>query len=327
MIDQLKSTECASVGVAPASPATVHIVFGPSAAVQLRRALRSSKIPQRVISFPDGLATGPINPPDPSVRVDWLVANLGFRRKDWAWLPSRANAFWKSASLPGTRYVVWLSRRSVYEYTGFLEWVWRMGESPYEVIDLTDVQVDRATKSGRTTSQPALTLALMTYREIAAEKLWERSRVLSQSDRATYTEMWSTLRHENTAVRIIGQDGIKSASIAAFDQNLMASATPHWRTAIYLIGTVLAEGMVYIFQVGDHFLAARIVALIAAGKLEHRHASEFEPGQAGYFFGFDQFDTWSRGSLAGQIESAMGRCRVKTSVFAAIAKYYCPRPR
>jgi Domain of unknown function (DUF1835) len=53
----------------------LHIVFNPSAAAGLRDALRQAGRDERVISFFDSLSFGPINPPDPELRSEWVQQN------------------------------------------------------------------------------------------------------------------------------------------------------------------------------------------------------------------------------------------------------------
>jgi hypothetical protein len=263
---------------------TTHVVFYSSGAQELRRALKLARVPDRVLCFPDGLAIGPINPPDPAARVDWMVATLDVRRNDWSWLPSRVDAFWKSAALPETRYIVWYSRRSVYEYTGFLEWALRMGDAPYEVVDLTDTEVDRRTKNGDIVRRPVLTLAMTTHVAIEAAKLWNGAKSLTHLETRDLNDTWAGLRNANSAVRTVGPCGLASAPLSAFDEDLLAHTSEDWRKAYYLIGHVLAGGDLDYFQADDHFLAARVAALIKAGRLELRQNGDPETDQSGYWF-------------------------------------------
>jgi len=112
------------------SKSTLHIVFSGSAAGLLRQALKKIGRPARVLSFDDNLGFGPIDPPDPDVRLDWMIQHLGAAREDWDWLPAQTNEFWSTALTAIERPVVWMTRRTVFEYSGFLEWVWRLDERP-----------------------------------------------------------------------------------------------------------------------------------------------------------------------------------------------------
>ena len=117
---------------------TLHIVFSDSAIGLLRRALLKLGRDDAIVSLPDNLAIGPIDPPDPLVRVAWLERHLGESPADLELLPGSMDAAWQAAlSAPGRR-LVWMSRRVTQEYAGCLEWVWRAGEGAYDVADLTD---------------------------------------------------------------------------------------------------------------------------------------------------------------------------------------------
>jgi hypothetical protein len=50
-------------------------------------------------------------------------------------------ALWKAALIEDVRRVAWVSRRSASEYSGFLEWLWRLGDLPYEVVEPADMRV------------------------------------------------------------------------------------------------------------------------------------------------------------------------------------------
>jgi hypothetical protein len=102
---------------------TIHVTFSPSGAGSLRPALRAAGRRERVIAFPDDLGYGPIDPPDPEVRLQWIIRELGFRSKDWDWLPDAVRKFWEEAEQPETERLVWMSRSRVTEYSAFLELV------------------------------------------------------------------------------------------------------------------------------------------------------------------------------------------------------------
>src|SRR3954466_11039691 len=104
----------------------LHIVFTPSGAGSLRQALASAGRDEQVISFFDDLSFGPIDPPDLPLRSKWVEEALGWT--GWHDIAPKTEAFWREALSPGRRKVAWLSRRSAMEYTGFLEWLWRLGD-------------------------------------------------------------------------------------------------------------------------------------------------------------------------------------------------------
>jgi len=281
------------------SPNTIHVVFSSTGARTLGRALRQAGRADRVVNFPDGLAIGPIDPPDPRQRVDWLVKTLDFRRRDWGWLPWRVEQFWNRLSDLDAHYVAWTSRRSVYEYTGLLELIWRMDDRMYDVVDLTDATFGRCDKDGKISHRLILSLSMLYPRDIAANALWDRAAALGRAGREFYRKAWAALRRENEAVRIVGPTGLTSAPLSVFDDSLISFATGNWQRAIYLIGHVLAGDDLRYFQVGDHFLAARIAALVQSGKLEHRSPPGDDPPRHGYKFGHSKLKRGDEVRLCG----------------------------
>jgi len=128
---------------------TLHVVFSDSAAGLLRRALRKAGRTGQVLSFSDNLSFGPINPPDSQIRLEWKKQHLGAALQDWDWLPAKTSEFWSIALSASEQLIVWTSRRTTLEYSGFLEWVWRCGNKTYDVVDLTDAVTEGRCLTGR----------------------------------------------------------------------------------------------------------------------------------------------------------------------------------
>ena len=127
----------------------LHIVFTPSGAGGLRDALKEAGQDDQVISLMDCHSFGPINPPDGELRRAWVEEELGYT--DWEVVVAKSASFWTKALSLSDRKIGWLSRRSTQEYTGFLEWLWRLGEEPCEVVDRTDVMVVGRDRDGKPT--------------------------------------------------------------------------------------------------------------------------------------------------------------------------------
>jgi hypothetical protein len=83
--------------------------------------------------------------------------------------------------------------------------------------------------------------------------------------------MWRQLRAENAPLRIVRNDRLQSASLDHFDELVLACASDQWLGVEQVVGRALVEawdedGV----QTGDLVLAARVRALIEAGRLEAR---------------------------------------------------------
>src|SRR5258707_9486637 len=111
----------------------LHILFNPSAAADLRRALENTGGEDKVIAYCDDLSFGPINPPDTLARSTWVDQVLGY--SGWEELAPELEEFWAEALAHRPERIVWVSRRSALEFCGFLEWLRRTGESPFKLVD------------------------------------------------------------------------------------------------------------------------------------------------------------------------------------------------
>jgi hypothetical protein len=242
---------------------TIYIVFSTLAAENLKTALHDAGREDRFTCYFDNLSLGPINPPDPHVRLKWFEQE--FACKDGCDFPND-EGFWGDALNENVRKVAWLSRRSAPEYAGFLEWLWRLGDLPCETIDLTDMPVG--------SHRRAFTLALLSPEEIAANAVWDRAEALDANARSHYHSLWHRLRVENAPLRVVDADGLRSAPITFFDRQLLSFAKAGWQKPARIIGETMAEWvgsrMEPYFQAGDWILAARVVGLVESGLLEGR---------------------------------------------------------
>lgn len=243
---------------------TVHIVFGQMAAESLENALRQGGRADQVACHRDNLAVGPIDPRNPQTRAAW-DREQRFLDIHGEGQPDDA-AFWREALRADVRKVAWLSRRSAPEYCAFLEWLWRLGELPCEVVDLTDMPVGSRRR--------AFSLSLLDPEEIVHDGLLDRTKHLEATTRAHYRRIWQRLRAENAPLRVVGPDGIQSARLTYFDAQLLSFAKPSWQKAVRLVGAVMMEWvgpeLEPYFQAGDGVLASRIPVLVEQGLLDGR---------------------------------------------------------
>jgi hypothetical protein len=249
---------------------TLHVVFAPSAAVDLRRALAEAGRTDRVVCPFDDLSFGPINPPDLETRRQWIEEELGYT--GWEDVIANTDAFWTESLAAHDRKVAWMSRRTALEYTGFLEWLWRLGNVPCDILDLTDVTVAGRGQDGKpTTPRLATSVALLHWYQILESGLLDRPEPLSSAARQRYVDLWRRLRAENAPLRVLGTEGLASAPISYFDSLLLSFATREWQKTALVVGKSLASFWDNsLLQTGDLVLAARVRALSTAGPLEAR---------------------------------------------------------
>jgi hypothetical protein len=247
----------------------LHIVFNPSAAVDLRRALRESGRDVCVVGLFDDFSYGPINPPDPETRQKWVQDELGYTGFEDVF--DETKMFWREALEERDRKIAWISRRSAPEYSGFLEWLWRLDERPCEVVDLTDMTLAGRDEHGLPTPPKlAVSLALLLCHQILENNLIDRAQTLTSAAREQYRDLWRRLRAENAPLRVLNADGLVSAPITFFDSLLLSAATSQWQNAARVVGAALSKSRDDTVQTGDLVLVARMHALVELGLLEAR---------------------------------------------------------
>jgi Protein of unknown function/Domain of unknown function (DUF1835) len=245
---------------------TLHVVFNPSAAVDLRRALAEIAQADRVVCPFDNYSFGPINPPDGDARRRWVEDELGY--EGWEDVIGETEPFWRESLSAGDRKIAWFSRRSAQEYAGFLEWLWRLGDLPCEVVDLTDVTVVGRSRDGKPTAPKlAISLGLLPAYQILGNHLLDRAEPLSSAMREQYIDLWRRLRTENAPLRVLEAGELTSAPISYFDALLLSCAARDWQKAAMVVGKALVRDDCLV-QTGDLVLAARVRALADAGSLE-----------------------------------------------------------
>jgi hypothetical protein len=249
---------------------TLHITFTVSGAGILHQAFRrfpgEAQSDDRVIALADDLTYGPINPPDPARRVDWMIKNLHVHATKWSWLTGSVQRFWAQA-LEFNTPTVWFSKRSAREFAGFLEWVDRAGERPYRVVDVSEAHVTSRTGA------PRLLVSISQFHHdlLDIPALLDLAQPSNLLDRTEYRRSWQDLRRENAALRVLEDGRLVSADEAHFDPLLLSFAQPHWIKAHRIVGQAMAEGPDdTAMPVDSVYLNGRVAALVKAGKLEAR---------------------------------------------------------
>ncbi len=253
----------------------LHIVFGLSACGSLRVAVAMAGRDEEVIGFPDSLEFGPIDPPDLALRARWIEEEIG--SDDWEdFMTPQLQQFWRAALDDGRQRYVWLSRRSASHYCAFLEWVRRNGDKPFLLIDLTDHRVPNRADPAETEVCPVL--SAIPAEDFVALGLWDLAQPADSRRMTEWRDLWRRLQVENAPVRIIVADGLVSAPITVFDDQLLSYAKHEaWRVVASIVGTFLADTQWLdndrrcpVWQTGDIFPIARLYELIDRGVLESR---------------------------------------------------------
>jgi hypothetical protein len=243
-----------------------HILFNPSAAPELRRALADAGKNDNILVFPDNLSLGPIDPPNWDKRAQWIVNELLHEQHD---LSAEIDAFWAATLASDIKPVAWMSRRSTHEYTNFLEWLWRMEDLSCQIIDLTEVRFPWEREPER--SWFVVSSALITSKNFLKYKLWDTAVELPEVDRQRYRDIWRALRTQNAPLRILREGELVSAPMDVFDARIMTQVSAEWQKLSRVVGYTLALDMDdECQQVGVLLLHSRLRALVEGGYLEGR---------------------------------------------------------
>jgi uncharacterized protein DUF3658 len=245
-----------------------HFVFTGSGAGCLVQALRKAGRDDPVVATCHDLNVGPIDPSDAPARTKWLEAELGRTdRKDAP--PSKRD--WNESRFPGHRKVAWFTRRSAMEYAGFLDWLWHRGDTPCDVVDLSEVKLSHPHKSGPLEPPPSPQSLSVHHDIIAHNKLWDLAEPLPMTERLRYRELWGQLLSENAPLRVLDRGKLVSAPISFFDERLMSLVTDEWQRVVTIFSwTRISYWDEGVDQIGETFLAARMRTLVESGRVEIR---------------------------------------------------------
>ena len=234
-----------------------HIVFGEAGSLELRDALRQLGRDDPVLEFPDDLGFGPIAPSDSATRAKWVGETLG--DDDWQQIVPHVEEFWARALSGSEHQVVWLSRRVTRDYAGFLEYLWRIGDRPCDIVDLTDTMVSvRGSDGSVRRSRRAVCAGFTKSYQFLDGNLFSHAVPLADEARAAYRSEWEQLRSENAPLRVVTDDlRLISAPLSYFDDAMLKQMQPRFLKATRIIGFALVEKWDSdIFEVGDFLVAA-----------------------------------------------------------------------
>jgi len=238
----------------------LHIAPGDSAAGSLKEAMRAAGYQHEVLSFQDDLSCGPIAWGTSSERAAWW-SHVHEPR-----LPDDFETFWHRLETANERLVVWFGRHAASELAFFLALADRLGDRPYDIVDVTALQWTFTQPDGASAvTQPAGAVGMIPTDRLAAQLGFARP--ISPQEAEDAGRLWQHLRTQNAPFRVVTPTGLASAPIDHFDSSILEQAAREWRKAAYVIGSAMAHNCEPYMQVGDVMLLARLVALVEEGKL------------------------------------------------------------
>ncbi len=253
---------------------TVHITFTESVGGSLRQALRN-KTDEIVLALPDDLSLGPISPYDPKLRkeyFEYLFAEIE-DEEDYRTLPEEneefwgeVGAFWKQVSETEAEKIVWFTRRSVFEYTGFLELLSRE-KNPSEllVVDLTE-GLDVVHENGKTERIVPISLGELRPEWLLSGK--NKARRLTEEELAYYLGRWEELKKDNLPLRTLWRGQLYAENPDLYDKLILESVPETWTSAVRVVGEMLGKLSEEYNLAGDMFLYSRLLELAKAGLVE-----------------------------------------------------------
>jgi hypothetical protein len=240
---------------------TLHIAPGDAAAGSLTQAIQDSGQDDGVLAFRDDLSCGPIDSDEPSARAIWW--GQFFEASE---VEAALGEFWERVANTDDRLIVWFGRHSARELAFFLAWADRLGERPYQIIDVTGRRLPFRRRDDSTALfQPVQSVS--TVQPGALISLLGKERPITAHERDASRQCWQRLRSENAPFRIVTEMGLVSTLLEYFDPLLLAQATLEWQQIARIIGNTMACNSDPYFQVGDLMLRTRIVALVDKGQL------------------------------------------------------------
>jgi hypothetical protein len=240
---------------------TLHIAPGDSAGGSLLRALRDDGCDDKVLRFLDDLGCGPIATGKPSERAEWWAPFYGDRQ-----IEAELKSFWDRIAATSDRLVVWFGRHRASELAFSLAWADRLGDRPYDIIDVTGPRFQVTRPDGSSgMGEPVQSVGLIRPENLRSQ--FGSERPATDAYREECRRTWRRLQAENAPFRIVTAAGLVSAPVDYFDPLILERVTPEWRRLARVIGDVIGYNSEPYIQVGEIMLRARIVALVEDGKL------------------------------------------------------------
>ena len=183
-----------------------------------------------------------------------------------------SETFRESVSVPYEKRVVWFSRRSVMEYTGFLEFLSHQDDlSRIEVVDQTDgiTGDDAEMYGGKPYKIVTDATGAMSPEMIVAAR--STSRPLREDEVAYYRCcMGEALQEEDTNLRTLWRGQLYSVEEDFYDDFIFGLVPDEWTSAARVVGETLGQLSDEYHQIGDNYIYSRLRHLADTGDISFR---------------------------------------------------------
>jgi len=251
----------------------VHVVPGRSAAGTVREAVRTLGLREKVIALGDNLGYGPIDG-DRDARRKWLDDIFG---PGWGEAVDLAELSFAVILQPNVFPVIWTCRDNAGDYSAFLEFLSRIGDRPFQCIDLTGKTVE-----GKRNHWIVPSLGVVSETQMIAANFFSRRNSLSPKQTSLFRDIWRRLKEENAELRIVGEGELRSKPIWYFDGQLMNYVDREWTLGVRIVGAALAglvSGGVFL---ADSFIWSRYCTLADEGIIKMEPIEGDETGMRGH---------------------------------------------
>jgi hypothetical protein len=233
----------------------LHLVPGDSAAGSVRQAFRAAGRGDEIAVLLDDLSCGPIE------RIEGTARNAWWRRfhDDMDAHDRSIATFWERVAAASGPVVVWVGLGAASEHCCLLAVAQALRGRSFGLVDVSRVgpqaAVEREWLGCLAHLQPEVLHALIgTEREVGP------------GEHAALAQHWATLQRENAPFRVVQAGKVASVPEDYFDQALLEQVADEPQRAARVVGGAMGHELTWM-QVGDVMLRARLVALVAAGRL------------------------------------------------------------
>jgi hypothetical protein len=241
----------------------IHVIPSRSAASTVKRALGRLGINESVVPIGDHLGYGPLGD-DILTRRAWLEESLG---EGYGEEVGRAAIAWNDALAPDRFPIIWTCRSDAGDFAGFLEFVSRIGNRPFGVVDATGLT------SNLTIRTEALALGTISEKNMIAYDLPSRRSTLSSKEIDEARTEWRRLKEENALLRVVDAGALTSKPPSFFDSTLLKHISRDWERGARIVGNAMSELFLAGRAVDDGFIWWRYCVLGSEGAIEFDESS------------------------------------------------------
>lgn len=229
----------------------------------------------------DDLGTGPVNPFNIDERTDYFSRLYRHDKEYMEYVREKKSLLerFRSDVLACDKKILWLSKRSVCEYCGFLQFLSEQDDlRDIEIVDLTE---GTENETAGTCGGAPYRMIQLSISEFSPETIIEAvktARSPSTEETEYYLAVWKRLVEENANLRKLWRGQVYSAPDDEYDEIILSRISDIRVSAARIVGEVLGKLNDEYDQVGYAYIYSRLIHLIDSGIIEEegsRDSMEF----------------------------------------------------